>query len=379
MNIYNKSLLKRIREPSTEGSELIFEGQDLTGLLLWHPDAFSEENRAILVKCYEEYGQKVFEKLASDNKITPFVAHVLIDLDCDKVFWKEKHDNFVLRNTAIKALLESIFVDAQSYSCESVTLTENFAAVLSSNACIGCFCSGDVDLSADITEKDQIIKWLKKFDFLSKEQPASIGEYSGQSMQFFNSNVIDGGFWINVIWKPVTRAFLVQNKYEVRLTKDRLLARPKDGSSIKILEDTSLLYFCALHISAGHYFTLSPGLRLYVDIDRLVRNSHIDWDNIVKWEKEDNAGIRISMIMFLSYKLFNTPIPKRVYAKLSKSMRSQKLIDYLYDAETNQIQTKSTKYHRLYVELASDNKLIITNFGSRVLQLIISKLKRVNL
>ena len=71
-------------------------------------------------------------------------------------------------------------------------------------------------------------------NFFSKDQPNSIGEYVGQSMQFFNESIFEEGFWINVIWKPVTRAFLVQEKYEKRLSKDRLDALTIPNTSIRV-------------------------------------------------------------------------------------------------------------------------------------------------
>jgi hypothetical protein len=215
---------------------------------------------------------------------------------------------------------------------------------------------------------------MNSIGFYSKEQPRSIGEYSGQSMQFFNTNVLSDGFWINVIWKPVTRAFLVQDKYEKRLSRDRLNATTLEGSSIRILESTSLLYFCALHSAAGHYFTLTPGLRLYVDIDRIVRNVNIDWDDIIAWEQEDDAGIRISMSLYLSKKLLKTPIPEKAYKNLFLKKRNRRLANYLLDSKSNAIQSKSSKIRRLYVELLSDNKFMFFNLIRRFYITISSKL-----
>ena len=373
MNSNAIPILNRKREVETEGAGVVYEGKNLTSLLLRQPETLSEEERVFLVECYTHYGRDFFEKTTSDKKIIPFAAHILIDLECDVDFWRKKHNFYVKRNQSIKNLLESIFAKMSDFQCETVTLTENFAVLLATNACIGCFSSGDVDLSADISERGKIVDWFRSFNFLSNDPPKSITEYSGQSMQFFNPDSIDGGFWINVIWKPVTRAFLVQDKYDVRLSKDRLLARTLGKSSIRILDDTSLLYFCALHISAGHYFTLTPGLRLFVDIDRLARSARIDWDNIVEWEIEDNAGTRISMMMYLVAKVFNTPIPEKVYSKAVQSRRNRRLARYLLNRNTNEIQSNSSRISRLYIELASDDKNFVTNFLIRFLRLVMSK------
>ena len=363
--------LTRIKNKEVLVSKLFYEGQNLTSLLLAHPNSLDELDKTKLIECYNYYGRAYIEKLIIDSKIIPFAAHVFINIDCDKAFWKPKYDFYIKRNNEVKQLLNSIFIKLKNYKCNSLTLTENFAVLLTTNTSIACFCSGDIDLSADIIDKDAIISCLNSLNYFSKEQPAKIGEYSGQSMMFFNKDIIEGGFWVNVIWKPVTRAFLVQDKYNARLSRDRLSAKLIPGTEIRVLEDTSLMYFCALHISAGHYFTLSPGLRLYFDIDRLARYRKIDWDKIIQWAEEDNAGIRIAMVMCISNQILNTPIPKKNYENVFKNRRNRKLLNYLIKQKSFEIQSKSSKLRRLYVELASDNKNLIISFVDRVLKKII--------
>lgn len=374
VNEFQNHSLIRIKDKETVASELLFNGQDLTPLLLSEPHSLSESDTANLKECYNQYGRAYIERLVKDAKIIPFAAYIFINIDCDKEFWQPKYDFYLKRNNEVKALLNDIFIRLRVYDCKSLTLTENFAVVLSSGTSIACFSSGDVDLSADIAEREAITACLNSLNYFSKEQPDKIGEYSGQSMMFFNKDVIEGGFWVNVVWKPVTRAFLVQDKYETRLSKDRLEAKLIPGTEIRVLDDTSLMYFCALHISAGHYFTLSPGIRLYVDIDRLARNRKIEWDKIIEWSEEDNAGIRISMVFCISNKVLKTPIPEKVYKNIFSNRRNRRLLKYLINSKSFRLQNKSSKLRRLYIELASDNKNLITIFFSRVVKKIIFKL-----
>lgn len=370
MNYGNHSL-ERVKEKETVSSELLYNGRDLTPLLILDPNSIDQSDKDKLKKCYNLYGREYVVELVRNAKVIPFAAHVFINIDCDKDFWIPKYNFYQLRNNKIKELLNKIFIALKDYDCKSLTLTENFAVVLSSNMSISCFCSGDVDLSADISEKEAITACLNSLNYFSKEQPNRIGEYYGQSMMFFNKDVIQGGFWVNVIWKPVTRAFLVQEKYEARLSRDRLSAKLIPGTEIRVLDDTSLMYFCALHISAGHYFTLSPGIRLYVDIDRLARNKKINWDQIIEWSEEDNAGIRIFMVLYISHKVLKTPIPEKIYKNIFSKRRNTRLLNYLINSKSCKFQNKSSMLRRLYVEIASDDKNLIINFFSRVLTKII--------
>ena len=186
---------------------------------------------------------------------------------------------------------------------------------------------------------------------------------------FYNPDILGQGYWINILWTTTSRAFLIQDKYDARLSKERLLAESIEGTNIRVLNETSLMYFCALHIASGHYYTLTPGLRLYVDIDRLARGCNVNWDQLIEWSKEDDAGIRIAAVMYFSHKLLKTPIPQKVYQKALKNHRNNRLINYLYNAKTNQIQNKSNKLRRLYIELASDDKNLVYAFSNKVVNL----------
>ena len=365
-------MLTRKREGLNQFSENNL--YDLKLLLVREFSSLDSQEKEFIKNIYKNNEKKFIEELIINWQIVPFAANILYRLDCDKEFWKKTYERFIERNTSIKKILDEVFIKLNENNCKSVTLTENYAVVLLSKICIGNFGSGDVDLSADISEREVITKSLNTVGFFSKEQPKIIGEYSGQSMQFFNENILDDGFWINIIWKPVTRAFLIQDKYDKRLKEDRKNAIILDGYNIRILEKTSLLYFCALHISAGHYFTLTPDLRLYIDIDRLVRNVDIDWDAVIAWQDKDDAGIRISMTLYLSKKLLKTPIPEKVFKKLFINKRSKRLRNYLIDKDSNKIQNKSSKIRRLYVELASDNKNLIYNFVRRLSLIITSRI-----
>lgn len=365
METSKKYLLTRKRSNLNHFSQN--ELNKLTILLVREYSSLTNEEIIYIKKIYEKTDRLYLESLITNMQILPFAAHIFFEIGCDEEYWREKHNRYTKRNIEIKEMLNRVFVNLNSYGCESVTLTENFAVVLTTNGCIGDFCSGDVDLSADIIEHEKITSCLNSMDFFSKDQPSAIGEYVGQSMQFFNGNLFEDGFWINIVWKPVTRAFLVQDKYDKRLSKDRLDAITIPDTNIRVLKDDSLMYFCSLHVAAGHYYTLPPGLRLFIDIDRLARAKEIDWNRIIEWEQEDNAGIRISTILYLSSTILKTPIPEEIFKKCFRNSRNRKLLKYLYNPSTNTIQSKSNKLRRLYVELASDDTNIVFNFFRRLI------------
>lgn len=372
LNFYKS---KRRRNVFNSKLNFHFNGTDIQYLFIKEFKRLTTREKNKIKEFYYSKSKTDFYDLLEYNKIIPFGANILCQLDCDKSFWRPKFEFFIDRNKKIKDLLNSIFEEFDSHSCKSIALTENFAVLLSTKSNIGCFSSGDIDISANIDEKIKIINCLNNFGFYSEDNSDHIGEYSGQSMQFFNKNFLDNGFWINVIWKPVTRAFLIQNLYESRLEKARISYKLIDKTRIRVLSDTELMYFCCLHISAGHYFTLSPGLRLYYDIDRLASYGKINWNNLKLWEIEDNAGLRISLVLILCKKILDSKIPDYIFNSILIKFRNRLFINYLFNKKSHKVQSKSSFLRRLIIELFSENTNLIFSFFNRPFKYFISKIR----
>ncbi len=370
LNFY-KSKRRRIQFKSKLNFE--FNERDIHYLFIKEFKRLSSQEKEIIKKFYYSKSKSEIYELLEYNKIIPFGAKILFKLDCDKSFWKTKYQFYVERNNKIKVLIDSLFISLNFINCKSIALTENFAVLLSTNSDIGCFSSGDIDLSANINERDKIISCLNDHNFYCENKSDKIGEYSGQSMQFFNKEFFNEGFWINVIWKPVTRAFLVQNKYDKRLDEARINYKLIENTKIRVLNDTELMYFCCLHISAGHYFTLTPGLRLYYDIDRLASYGNIDWNSLKLWEIEDNAGLRISFVLILCKKILNSEIPENIFNTPLIKFRNKLFLKYLFDSESKKVQKNSNLLRRLMIELFSDNKNIIYTIFYRTFKFLFNR------
>jgi len=350
---------------------MIFQGYQISQLLLRIPETLSSDEATLLKDYYSSCTLKTIEENVVKENILPFAADVFANLKCDPEYWTQLHGDFVRRNQKVKSILDSIFEKSNELGCKSLTLTENFGVVLSSNSCIGCFTSSDVDLSADIREREEIIRSLEYFNFTVKERNhRKKNPFSEQITMFYNEHLIKGGFWINIMWVAVARTYFIQDKYNQRLFRERLLAIEIPDTKIRVLSETPLLYFCALHIASGHYYTLTPGIKLYVDIDRLVRCCNINWETILEWTEQDNAGLRIALVMYLCHQLFDTDIPEKVYGTLLKNRRNTRLINYLYVRDTKNILGNAGKFHRLFIELASDGDMLTVSVMKRLYHLL---------
>lgn len=348
----------RVRMEYVEVQESVFTRENILPLLLKNSCDLSGKDKQQIINFYFSVGKQQFEKLCVANKVLPFAAHILVCLGIDREYWISKHDLFLTRNIKILTSVVNVFEKFEENGIKSAVLCENFAVLLSSEECLGCFCSGDVDIYADISERNLIISVMNDLGFKMPAPIVQMSEYAGQSIQFVNYELLSQEFWVNIIWVPVTRAFLYQDRYKKRLQLERSRCEKYKSSSIKLFDKTALLYFCCLHIAAGHYYSLSPGVRLYYDVDRLVRSREINWDKIEEWQREDVVGFRVAVVLYLSKILLNAPVPDFSYRRAISKMKIKCLVRYLVDPKSKHLQSKNSLLRRLWIEVVSESAFV---------------------
>ena len=336
--------------------------KNINRLLLKRYEDLSNLEIKLISSFYKKNNFDKVLKLTEKNKITPFAASIFIKLGFDINKWKIVFNKFYERNLIIKNFLSKLFKRSTDLNINSLVLTENYAVVLSTKSSIALFCSSDVDLFIPKSYLDETIKLFKSFGLVQINQKKNVNRKSNQFLQFYIKNLVPGDFWINISWKPVTRKYLFQKKYEWRLLE--LIAKSNfiTKSNINYLDDNNLLYFSALHIACGHFYTQDPGLRLYVDIDRLIRTKNIDWDKIKNLEQCDNAGIRVTIVLVICNRVFGTPIPKFFSNRIKNNYFHSLLLNYLI-REKN-INQNINKFQKLFVEILSNSNFKFLKFGN---------------
>lgn len=100
-------------------------------------------------------------------------------------------------------------------------------------------------------------------------------------------------------------------------------ARPSAAHPrLRTLQHDDLLVQVATHTSM-HSFVRAPGLRLHVDVDRVVRACEIDWSHVVAEALRLGASTRVWLSSCMACALLSTPIPETVLEEMRPtSMRA---------------------------------------------------------
>lgn len=325
--------------------------------LLRMPETLTEDDKSLVKMVYDDMGKDAVDTaLKKEKQSRPFASEVLVLCGCDTDYWNGVHDEYVKRNTAILDILQAVFKTFREKGGKTLNVYENYGAVLSSGLTIGNFASGDVDFTVDDSEAQLAIDAIHENGFFEKDRTGHIKPAELLVTPFYNPNALKGkGFWLNIFWKPIARSYMLrQKKYSDRLSELRRneLETYKD-TNIKLLPPTAMVYFNALHFACEHHYSASPGMALCCDMDRVIRTRKIDWDELIRWSKEDNAGLRLRLALDVCHYFLKTDVPLDKFDEPSRVYK--KLWNRIVDEEHNYLISQDGKLARLTTELLSDD------------------------
>ncbi|NQV51350.1 MAG: nucleotidyltransferase family protein [Candidatus Marinimicrobia bacterium] len=297
------------------------------------------------------YAKLKFDEIhefGSTEKILPFIAHLLVRAGVEIPRWEVIRSQYEERNLEILGFLEDAFAKFDQYGIKRIFVYENFGALLKSGQEIACFASGDIDLYADYSEKEDISSALQDCGFMPKASTTVRTVYHSPT-------VLDGeGFRLNVMWQPLSR-----KKLPFPLDLDKCiewdsLDTYKD-THIKIPSLDALLYLCLLHISV-HGYHRSPDMRLYTDVERLaVMNP--DWDKIAAFARHDKTEVRTATAALLTKMLLDIPLSDSwIDQYRSKYTQINRLVDRVYDMKCNYLAEEPFGLKVLVIEVFSADK-----------------------
>jgi len=331
--------------------------EKFVSLCLKKYDLLSDKDLETLKIIYDKLGRKTMIDLAVKEKIVPFVAYTMSKTNIEKSFWQKKYNYFRDRNTKIVKLLDAIFKEMTNKNIP-IFLYENFGSLLLSGENIGLFCSGDVDLCSSLEYKEEVMKVFNSFDYFPK-----IRKYESLNVwtEFCNTNK-SNDIWITVQWTPLAeKVFPVAPDINSNIFFKNIFTI--DNSNIQVLSETYLLFLCLLHTSV-HKYTCSPGMKLNVDIDRLVILGKIKWERIISLSIKYNVKRRIALSLMLAYDFLNTPIPKKIISELGGGQFLTRVI-YRYLVGNSFLATEGNELNRfktLYLAVLLPHSGVLNGF-----------------
>lgn len=263
---------------------------------------------------YSECDEELLYKRSKDNHVLNVVASRLaaLKIECPIKDWNGVATANERRIRQMEEVAVEIFREARRLSVV-VAMFEASGVLYSSHQGLEEYGSSDFDLLVEKSDLGKVEQILVRLGMVEVDRKSRVKVLRKE----FRGSLRDGReFWIDVGWKPFERSLLPLNYPDVTgLWLSRTVTSSK-RKELRTLKAEDLLVQVAIHTSL-HSYVYSPGVRLHIDVDRLVRDNKIEWCTVIDGINCLGFKRRAYFSLALAKRLLGTPIPEWVIVSLS--------------------------------------------------------------
>jgi len=262
---------------------------------------------------YRTLGNNSCRKAAKLNQVEAIVAQALRDTMGSKALsaeWITFHDANKIRVEALTKTLLNILKRLKKSGCK-FALVENAGVMFGSDMPLSAFCAGDFDILVDEAHWPKAKRAFEDEGFVAKDRRT----VTTNRIEYFNN--VNSGLtqWLDITYRAFDRKWAPLNYTDrCALWLSRRVPSRK-SAKIYVLNPSDALAFVAIHTSL-HSYIRAPGIRLHIDVDRLVRDNDIDWNTFLKEIRVLGMPTRAFVSLSMAVGLMHTPIPRWVLTKL---------------------------------------------------------------
>ena len=298
-------------------------------------------------------------RVIESNRLQGMMAHAFGFKGCP-VDWVSFHDNSRIKLKGFFDELDSLAVKLRDAGIPLV-LIENGSIARASYPCRGCFAFGDLDVIVDkwqLMEAHQVLL-ENGYNPSSADEGGLPNLCHGRAE--YEKNLSVGLFRLNVQWSLVARRWFTGDR-EPRF--DELLSHSEeiDKNGVRILGPEHNLFQLCLH-NTSHLYIRKPGVRLHLDVERLIRSAEINWDAYISLVIRFHQKTASYITLLMSKLLFETPVPESVLQTLRPSNWKEKQILRIVFGK-NLLELNEVKFAKL--EFLTLSVLTYDNVGNLV-------------
>lgn len=310
----------------------------------------TEEETLYVINNYSLENATDIKETLKTKKVRPVVGKMMMGLGVDVEYWEKEYNFFLNRNKAVIEEIDRVFGELKKKGVSKIFAYENFGALLSSGTDVALYSSGDVDLYADVDQKDKIVEIMGALGY---KPTLDIYHERNIMTEFLEEG---GVIRVNVDWIILRRMM-----FPIDISLNGVL----DWNNLKYYGDTNiqlpskeaLLYLCLLRI-AVHGFSRSPDVRLYIDIQNCACVNP-DWDKVIKWTKRDKVLTKVVAVAFIAHHLNGVYVPESVLRMAEEDRFAQIIIEKCYDSKNRTLRYDPAGMDLFRVEAASDNRSLV--------------------
>lgn len=153
------------------------------------------------------------------------------------------------------------------------------------------------------------------FNFRSVYEKEVLDEaYRDGSTEYHIQLPDNRAMWFELAWRAIAGRWI---RPDLEPDTDELIERSfvQEGTNVHILSPEDNLLQVCIH-TAKHSYVRAPGLRLHMDVDRIVAHSKIDWQAFLEKVKKTHVCRSTYLSLYIPSVLFGTKIPQAILNEL---------------------------------------------------------------
>lgn len=302
-----------------------------------------------LLTRFDDLDQADFIKFCVEHQFEGMVAAFLMKYATSvSQEWRELYDNCYRKASEKLVAAKEICQHMHDHGIDMIVLKNGgiLADIIDDPAKMPM---GDIDT---VVRKDDFIKAYEimleagyKFEYSNEyEVPDINNALRDGDAEYWKQIAPDHLLCCEIAWRIVAGRWMRPDCEPDTESNFSRMHYAKD-SYIGILDPVDNLVQVCIH-TAKHSYVRAPGLRLNLDVERIVRNCEIDWDLFLRKIEAAHTKTAAYYSLYISNGLFETPIPEWVMAALRPSRQKQASIEKMI-AQAGLLHPKKRKFSKL--------------------------------
>ena len=310
-------------------------------------EKFSEGEISYITDRFERVDKKVFFDLCREHELDGVVGGFALKYDLSLPdYWLDKYNKNKNHLSYLKEKAKEICCVMEQNGIPMVIL-KNGGIMMDIVKDVAKCPMEDIDSlikKQDFLKAHEIlIKIGFNFKFRSEYEFEKLDQaYRDGSTEYYITTPSGEKMWFELSWRPIAGRWI---RPDMEPDADSFIndSYIAEGTNVHILSPEDNLLQVCIH-TAKHSYVRAPGLRLHLDVDRIVSNKNINWELFFEKVESVHGKTAVYFSLYIPKILFGTEVPQWVLDRL-KPKKEKKILGQL--AKAGLLHPKERKFSKI--------------------------------
>ncbi len=289
-------------------------------------EVLPESEHETLASRFEAIDKEAFFKLCHEHELDGVVGACALCLGCAlPEVWQEEYDRQTRHLTFLREKAKEICGILDKENIPMVVLKNGGIMMALVDNPAKCPME-DIDSLVKKSDFFKAHKMLMENGFVFKfrsvfEEEKLEEAYRDGATEYYITTPDGEKMWFELAWRAVAGRWIPPLREP---DTDNFIEASfcPEGTKARVLSPEDNLLQVCIH-TAKHSYVRAPGLRLHMDVDRIIAHQNIDWDKFLEKVKATRVKTSTYLSLYIPTVLFGTAVPSFVLEELCPKNRKK--------------------------------------------------------